>query len=117
MRTLSPQAMGDPRPAFADDEERYRALMVRYQAGDAEAFANLYAQLAPQLATYLAGLDPVLASDATIVDEVFTAMHETRRSYSPSQPFAGWVVAIVEHVTRRRNLSPHRPEAVPSQHD
>jgi RNA polymerase sigma-70 factor (ECF subfamily) len=97
----------DPR----DDE--LRALMVRYQDGDAAAFDALYAALATPLGRYLASLarDAQWADD--LLQETFLQLHRARRTYNPARPVRPWVFAVARHVflmsrrTRRRKAPPH----------
>jgi hypothetical protein len=109
MRTPERAPTGIPRPVLACEDDQYRTLMVRYQAGDAQAFTTLYARLTPGLAAYLDALAPGLGGDADLVDEVFLAIHDARRSYSPRCSFGAWVAAIARHVALER----HPPRGAP----
>jgi RNA polymerase sigma-70 factor, ECF subfamily len=73
-------------------------LMCRYQAGEIEAFDELYACLATPLFQYLASLsrDGVHARD--LLQDAFLQMHRARRSYRPGLPVRPWVFAIARHV-------------------
>jgi RNA polymerase sigma-70 factor (ECF subfamily) len=95
------------------DEETLRALMARYQQGDAAAFEELHALLAPSLRRYLASL----ASGAQIADDLlqdtFLQLHRSRRTYNPARPVRPWAFAVARHAflmdrrTRRRRAPPH----------
>lgn len=102
MRVAETPSTGIPRPALASCEDQYRTLMVRYQAGDAEAVAALYSQLTPALRAYLDRVAPDSRGERALVDRVFLAIHDARRSYNPRRPFGGWVTAIARHVAQCR---------------
>lgn len=95
------------------DESALRALMARYQQGEAAAFDELYAALAPALRRYLIALarDGPAADD--LLQDTFLQLHRSRRSYNPAQPVRPWVFAVARHVflmdrrTRRRKAPPH----------
>jgi RNA polymerase sigma-70 factor (ECF subfamily) len=84
-------------------------LMCRYQAGEIEAFDELYACLATPLFHYLTSLsrDAVHAGD--LLQDAFLQMHRARRSYRPGLPVRPWVFAIARHVwlMDRRSRSRH----------
>ncbi len=75
-----------------------QALMVRYQAGDSEAFDALYRALAPLLRRHLLRLarDPSRVDD--LVQETFLHIHQARRTYDPERPLPPWARAIATHV-------------------
>ena len=87
--------------------------MVRYQAGEAEAFDQLYALLGPALRRYLLALarDAQRADD--LLQDAFLQIHRSRRTYNPSRPVRPWAFAVARHVwlmdrrTRRRKAPPH----------
>ena len=74
------------------------ALMVAYQAGEIEAFDELYAFLAPKLRGYLSSLtwNQALAED--LLQETFLQIHRSRRTYTPPRPVRPWAFAIARHV-------------------
>ncbi|MGH9349038.1 MAG: RNA polymerase sigma factor [Vicinamibacterales bacterium] len=94
-------------------DDALRALMVRYQAGDAHAFDDLYARLAPALRRYLFALarDGQRADD--LLQEAFLQIHRSRRTYNALRPVRPWAFAVARHVwlmdrrTRRRKAPPH----------
>jgi RNA polymerase sigma-70 factor, ECF subfamily len=96
----------------AADEEQLRALMVRYQGGEADAFDALYAQLGPTLRRYLLALarDAQRADD--LLQDTFLQIHRSRRTYNPARPVRPWAFAVARHVwlmdqrTRRRKAPP-----------
>jgi RNA polymerase sigma-70 factor (ECF subfamily) len=99
-------------PDVAADDD-LRALMVRYQAGDLEAFDALYARLGPPLRRYLLALarDAQRADD--LLQDTFLQLHRSRHTYNPSRPVRPWAFAVGRHVwlmdqrTRRRKSPPH----------
>jgi RNA polymerase sigma-70 factor (ECF subfamily) len=108
MRMHHPRDVALSRSAVVHGDEEYRALMARYQAGEAEAFEALYETFAPVLVAYLEALAPGLGSDETVVEQVFLAIHRARRSYDPRRPFQPWAEAVARHVARawRRGQPP-----------
>jgi RNA polymerase sigma-70 factor, ECF subfamily len=87
-------------------------LMCRYQAGEIEAFDDLYAALAAPLFQYLASLshDGTLARD--LLQDTFLQIHRARRSYRPGLPVRPWVFAIARHVwLMDRRTRARRPAA------
>ena len=95
-------------------DEHLRTLMVRYQAGDAEAFDQLYVALGPLLRRYLIALarDAQRADD--LLQDTFLQLHRSRRTYNPSRPVRPWAFAVARHMwlmdqrTRRRKAPPHQ---------
>jgi RNA polymerase sigma-70 factor, ECF subfamily len=96
-----------------DADVRLRALMVRYQAGEADAFEQLYTLLAPPLRHYLLALarDGQRADD--LLQDTFLQIHRSRRTYNPGRPVRPWAFAVARHMwlmdqrTRRRKSPPH----------
>ena len=99
--------MGD-----AGGEDRLGALMVRYQAGDAEAFEELYAGLGPTLRRYLHALARSADRADDLLQETFLQIHRSRRTYNPARPVRPWAFAVARNVwlmherTRRRREPP-----------
>lgn len=77
-----------------DDTVTTEALMEAYVAGSAEAFAALYARVAPKLFGYLLRLarNRQLAED--LLQITFTKIHRARSSYLEGAPFLPWASAI-----------------------
>jgi RNA polymerase sigma-70 factor (ECF subfamily) len=94
-------------------EEQLRTLMVRYQGGDADAFAALYSLLGPLLRRYLLALarDAQRADD--LLQDTFLQIHRSRRTYNPGRPVRPWAFAVARHMwlmdqrTRRRKSPRH----------
>ena len=95
-------------------DDHLRTLMVRYQAGDAAAFEQLYGALAPLLRRYLIALarDAQRADD--LLQDTFLQLHRSRRTYNPSRPVRPWAFAVARHMwlmdqrTRRRKAPPYQ---------
>lgn len=80
-----------------DRDERLGALMARYQAGDAAAFEEIHALMAPSVQGYLGRwVGREGASD--LVQETFLRVVQARRTYRPGTSFRPWLFAIARHV-------------------
>jgi RNA polymerase sigma factor (sigma-70 family) len=75
-------------------------VMARYCAGDAAAFHNLYALLAPRILAYLTGL---LAGDRAAAEDMlqltFLKVHEARDTYVRGANPIPWVYTIAHRTT------------------
>jgi RNA polymerase sigma-70 factor (ECF subfamily) len=97
----------------AGEEARLCALMVRYQAGDAAAFDEVYDALAPPLRRYLHALTRRTDRADDLVQETFLQIHRSRHTYNADRPVRPWAFAIARNVwlmherTRRRREPPH----------
>ena len=87
--------------------------MVRYQAGEVDAFEQLYAALGPSLRRYLLALSRDAHRADDLLQDTFLQIHRSRRTYNPSRPVRPWAFAVARHVwlmdrrTRRRKAPPH----------
>ncbi len=104
------QAAGDTIPralakltmtrTFSDPpgEEALSQAMAGYQAGQLDAFDQVYAGLAGRLRPYLVSLtrDPARADD--LLQETFLQIHRSRHTYRPHLPVLPWAFAIARHV-------------------
>jgi RNA polymerase sigma-70 factor (ECF subfamily) len=80
-------------------------MMADAQAGDANAYRILLAELAHWLRRYYARrLPPAMTEDA--VQDVLLAIHEKRHTYDPARPFGPWLAAIARYkwIDRLRSL-------------
>lgn len=77
--------------------ERLRALMARYQAGEFEAFDELYRLVAPRVRCFLASQVRDASRAEDVLQETFLQLHRARRSYDPAHPLMPWVMAIARH--------------------
>ena len=94
------------------DETQLRALMVRYQAGEFEAFDQIYAVVAPPLRRYLYGQSRDAAKADDLVQETFLHMHRARHTFDPAFPLMPWAIAIARHVwLMDRRTASRRPWA------
>jgi RNA polymerase sigma-70 factor (ECF subfamily) len=75
-----------------------RALMVRYQRGELEAFEELYRRTLPMLRGYLGALtrDPSRVSD--LAQDCYLQLHRSRATYDPRFPVKPWILGIARHV-------------------
>jgi RNA polymerase sigma-70 factor (ECF subfamily) len=89
--------------------DRLPELMARYQAGDLEAFEEIYRETVQEVERYLSR--HAEASDRSdLVQEVYLQVHRARRTYQRDLPFQPWLFAIARHVAlmaarRRRRKS------------
>jgi RNA polymerase sigma-70 factor, ECF subfamily len=80
------------------DPDRLRALMVSYQAGDLEAFDQLYALLVPVVRGFLRRRTTDAQQVDDLVQDTFLQVHRARHTYDPAYPPIPWIVAIARHV-------------------
>jgi RNA polymerase sigma-70 factor, ECF subfamily len=93
------------------DDLRLRALMAAYQAGDLDAFDQLYAVLSPPLGRWMRtyARDGTEAED--LVQETFLQIHRARHTYDAAYPVAPWAYAIARHVwLMHRRARSRRPQ-------
>ncbi|MBJ7411906.1 MAG: sigma-70 family RNA polymerase sigma factor [Phenylobacterium sp.] len=101
--------------AFHEVEQRLKALMLRAQAGDGQAWRELLTLLSARLAVYFRRrLGADLADEADdLVQETLLAVHGRRMTYDPSQPFTAWAYAVARYKLidhwRRRRVRRHVP--------
>ena len=80
------------------DPGRLKALMVRYQTGDLEAFDQLYALLVPAVRGFLRRRTTDAQQVDDLVQDTFLQVHRARHTYDPAYPPMPWIVAIARHV-------------------
>jgi RNA polymerase sigma-70 factor (ECF subfamily) len=71
-----------------------RQLMTRYQAGDAAAFRELYAALAPRLLGYLSKLTKSRAVADDLLQQTFLKVHRARAAYITGTDPLPWFYSI-----------------------
>src|SRR5258706_9318775 len=71
-----------------------RELMQRYQDGDAHAFRELYALVAPRLFGYLMKLTRSRASADDLLQHTFLKIHRARASYVRDADPLPWMYSI-----------------------
>jgi RNA polymerase sigma-70 factor (ECF subfamily) len=91
------------------DEE----LMLAYQAGDADAFVELFDRYKVRIYNYfLRHLSDWTAAE-DLFQKTFLRVHEARERYRPSASFATWVYTIATNLLRdeirRRGVRPEEP--------
>ena len=92
--TVTPERMGPSTPEEPDE----RVLMVAYARGDRDAFARLFARLAPRIHGFFLRSfgSPSMADD--LMQTTFMKIHKARGSYRPDLPLRPWVFAIAARV-------------------
>ena len=92
-----------------------RTLMQRYCGGDAGAFRELYALLAPVVLADLAGRGCDGESATRVLDSAFLALHRDRCLYIVDADPRPWLLAIArrQQAALARHATPHLP--VPTQ--
>jgi RNA polymerase sigma-70 factor (ECF subfamily) len=104
----------EPR-AHRVDASALDTAMDRYADGDDEAFAALYASLAPRLRGFLLRLCGDAARADDLAQETFLRLHRARGSFARGAAALPWALAIarnvhLDHVRKRaRGDAPARP--------
>ena len=80
------------------DDQRLRDLMAAYQAGQFDAFDEIYASTAPMLRRYLLAQARDAAKADDLVQETFLQIHRARHTFDPQYPLTPWAMAIARHV-------------------
>jgi len=94
-----------------NEDAQLRALMVRYQDGEMEAFEELYRRTLSMVRGYLGALTRDAARAADLAQESYLQIHRSRRTYDARFPVRPWMLAIARHVRlsderrRRRRAS------------
>ena len=96
------------------DEQKLIELMVGYQNGSMDDFAELFELLREPLSRYLWTFvrDRTTAED--LLQEAFLQIHRARHSYTPPRPVRPWVYAICRHVALMHLRSRRRRKATSS---
>jgi RNA polymerase sigma-70 factor, ECF subfamily len=88
-------------------------LMQRYQAGDADAFRELYALVAPRLLGYLVKLARSRAVADDLLQQTFLKIHRARGAYVAGADPVPWFYAIAHRTfideARRQKRAVVRP--------
>ena len=94
------------------DESKLRALMATYQAGQFEAFDEIYVVAAPILRRFLYSQSRDAAKADDLVQETFLQMHRARHTFDSAYPVMPWAIAIARHVwLMDRRTASRRPWA------
>ena len=82
----------------AIDEQRLISLMIGYQKGSMDDFAQLYETLKRPLLRYLWTFvrNATVAED--LLQDTFLQIHRARQTYTPPRPVRPWIYAITRHV-------------------
>ena len=93
--------MGDP-----------RELMARYVDGDAAAFRELYAAIAPRLLGYLMKMAKSRALADDLLQQTFLKVHRARSAYVRGADPVPWIYAIahrtfVDEVRKKKRAVVH----------
>ena len=72
--------------------------MVAYQAGELDAFEDVFALLAVNVRNYLASLARSVDRADDLLQETFLQVHRSRHTYSPARPVKPWIFGIARHV-------------------
>jgi len=80
------------------DDERLRALMRRYRAGDIDAFEELYVRTLPMVRGHLAALTIDRSLTLDLTQEVYLQAHRSRHTYDDRRPLRPWLAGIARHV-------------------
>ncbi len=80
------------------DRSDLAGLMARYQAGEGDALAGLYAATAQGMINFVYGLTGDRALSEDVLQEVFLRVHRVRHTYTPGRPVRPWLYGIARHV-------------------
>jgi RNA polymerase sigma-70 factor (ECF subfamily) len=82
------------------EPETEESLMAAYAGGDRQAFARLFARVAPRLHAFFqrAFKDEGVADE--LMQTTFLKLHRARTTYHPELPFSPWLFTIAVHVRR-----------------
>jgi RNA polymerase sigma factor (sigma-70 family) len=111
----------DQHDGDTEDAVRGAALMGRYCEGEAAAFQELYAWLAPRILAYLCGLTGDRASAEDVLQVAFLKLHQARSVYVRDANPVPWIYTIAHRACldelRKRKRSKVRlaadPDALP----
>jgi RNA polymerase sigma-70 factor (ECF subfamily) len=85
-------------PVVSEEDQKLRALMVRYQGGSLEAFQEIYARLAAGVRRYLLHLTGGSQTADDLIQETFLHMHRSRAAYNPAYAVRPWVFGLARNV-------------------
>jgi RNA polymerase sigma-70 factor, ECF subfamily len=95
----------------AEAETVLKGLMARYQAGDLEAFDDLYRRTHALVHRYHLAYAADRSQASDLAQDTYLQLHRSRRLYDPQLRVTPWLLAIARHVrlmahrTRRRRLA------------
>jgi len=97
-------------PSWLEDPEV--VLMLRSQAGDQEAFAELQRRYGTRVFGYFCRQLKDRADAEDLTQEVFLRLYRSRERYQPRARFATWVFHITQNVARNALRSRRRHPCV-----
>ncbi|WP_437309537.1 RNA polymerase sigma factor [Sorangium sp. So ce388] len=99
-------------PTLARAAARLNGIMQRYAAGEATAFGELYAALAPRLHRFCLRLARNRSDADDLFQDAFLRLHRARASYMPGAPALHWAFAITRsaHLDRVRHRQRRRED-------
>jgi len=101
----------DARKCWLSDPQVH--LMLRVQAGDTEAFAQLMEQLRPRIYGYFVRLVRNRTEAEDLAQEVFLRLFRSRERYKPQARLSTWVFHITQNVARNALRGRRRRPTVP----
>ena len=96
---------GEPAAYLPDPDVQ---LMLRVQAGDGPAFADLQQRYAPRVFGYFCRLLRDRAEAEDLTQDVFLRLFRSRHSYQPRARFGTWVFHVTQNVARNALRSRRR---------
>src|SRR5262249_32608172 len=96
--------------SYLDDPDV--VLMLRVQAGDADAFADLRQGYVPRVFGYFCRLLRDRSEAEDLTQEVFLRLYRSRLTYQPRARFATWIFHITQNVARNAIRSRRRHPCV-----
>ncbi len=94
-------------PAAAADDPDV-AVMLRVQAGDPDAFPELFRRLAPRVLAYVRRLVGNDARAEEVTQDVFVQVYRFRTRYQPQSRLATWVFTIATNLSLNELRRPER---------
>ncbi len=85
---------------MADQRRTDEELMLAYQAGDGEAFEELFSRYKTRLYQYLRHLLGDAAQAEDVLQTLFMRIHRARAGYCPQARFSTWVYTIARNLVR-----------------
>ncbi|NOT55509.1 MAG: sigma-70 family RNA polymerase sigma factor [Deltaproteobacteria bacterium] len=106
--------MSEQRPT---DEE----LMLAYQAGDVNAFEELFSRYKTRLYQYLRHLLGDAAQAEDVLQTLFMRIHRARAGYRPQAQFSTWVYTIARNLVRdvwaKHSVAKRHERITPASHE
>ena len=84
---------------MTDRNDRWGALLIRANRGEAVAYAAFLQDVTPVIRTIVRGRSSAEAENEDIVQEVLLAIHAKRHTWREGDPVAPWLYAIARYKT------------------